>query len=163
MTREDGNADRSNEQVGREMKMEIRNGSISEEVVKAVKENPDLTYAQIARLLDVKPHQVAVWANQIGIFRCKSTNRPAEDEGLEERIRQLEQELAEARQLKAAREIRFESDGSKLAVHGLGEQPLIADHKDWLRFLRKNGAAALREFIEVQFGSAHGNGSPRVQ
>jgi hypothetical protein len=139
------------------------NGSIREEVVKAVKENPDLTYAQIAKLLDVKPHQVAIWANRVGIFRRKPTNRPAEDEGLEERIRQLEHELAEARQLKAAREIRFERDGSKVAVHGLSEQPLIAEHKDWLRFLRKNGAAALREFIEEQFGTSNGSGSPRVQ
>jgi transposase-like protein len=138
------------------------NGSVKAEVIQAVKQNPDLTYAEIAQLLDVKPHQVAVWANQGGIFRRrKSTSLPTEPEelGLEAKIRQLEEQLVEARRLKALTEIRIEREGSKVAVYGLGAQPLIADYKDWLRFLRNNGAAKLREFIQSQFGSTNGNGS----
>jgi hypothetical protein len=142
------------------MDMHSANGSIKAAVIKAVKENPDLTYAEIADLEDVKPYQVAVWANEAGIFRRpKRGTARAQDDGLDERIRQLEHELSKARQLKAAQEIRFEREGSKVAVYGLGAQPLVADHKDWLRFLRKNGASTLREFIEAQFGSANGNGT----
>ena len=37
-------------QEGEEMNMENANGSIKAEVIKAVRENPDLTYAQIAEL-----------------------------------------------------------------------------------------------------------------
>jgi transposase-like protein len=145
--------------------MDNANGNIKEEVVKAVRENPDLTHAQIAQLLSVKPHQVAVWANQAGIFRRrKSANAAAQDDGLDEQIRQLERELSEARRLKAAREIRFERDGSAVAVYGVGAQPLVADHKDWLRFLRKSGPSMLREFIEAQFGGgANANGNGTVQ
>jgi hypothetical protein len=36
------------------------NGSLKAEVIKAVKENPDLTHAEIAELLGVKLHQVAI-------------------------------------------------------------------------------------------------------
>jgi hypothetical protein len=39
------------------------------EVIKAVKENPDLTYAEISELFNLKPHQVAILANKAGIFR----------------------------------------------------------------------------------------------
>jgi hypothetical protein len=138
------------------------NGSLKAEVIRAVQQNPDLTYAEIAKLLDVKPHQVAVWANQGGIYRRrKSEPLPSapEDAGLEDKIRQLEQQLAEAKKLKALTEIRFEREGSKVAVYGLGSQPLSAEYKDWLRFLRNNGAAKLREFIQAQFGSTNGNGT----
>jgi hypothetical protein len=146
--------------------MDNANGSIKAEVIKAVRENPDLTYAQIAELLGVKPHQVGIWANQDGVVRRrrKSATQPTpQDDGLDGKIRQLEQQLAEVRRLKALTEVKFEREGSKVAVYGLGVQPLVAEYKDWLRFLRKNGASMLREFIQAQFGSANGNGSSRVQ
>lgn len=149
-----------------EMNMENANGSIKAEVIKAVRENPDLTYAQIAELLGVKPHQVGIWANQDGVVRRRrkpATQPTAPDDALEARIRQLEHALSEVRRLKALTEIKFERDGGKVAVYGLGAQPLVAEYKDWLRFLRKNGASMLREFIQAQFGSANGNGSGRVQ
>ena len=139
------------------------NGSLKAEVIQAVKENPDLTYAQIAELLGVKPHQVTVWANAVGVYRRRKAARlpRPEDDGLDNKIRQLEQQLAEIRQLKATTEIRFEREGSKVAVYGIVAQHFVAEYKDWLRFLRKNGAARLREFIEAQFGSANGNGTIR--
>jgi transposase-like protein len=136
------------------------NGNLKAEVTQAVQEHPDLTYAQIAELLGVKPHQVAIWANQVGIFRRrKLASQSAQGGSLDNRIRELEQQLAEARRLKALTEFRFEREGSKVAVYGLGSQPLVAEYKDWLRFLRENGAARLREFIQAQFGSANGNGA----
>jgi DNA-binding transcriptional regulator YiaG len=148
-----------------ETNMENANGSIKAEVIKAVRENPDLTYAQIAELLGVKPHQVGIWANQDGVVRRrrKPANSLAQDDGLDGKIRQLEQQLSEARRLKAATEIRFEREGNKVAVYGLGAQPLVAEYKDWLRFLRKNGASRLREFIEAEFASAKGNGNGTIQ
>ena len=139
--------------------MNNANSSIKTEVIKAVRENPDLTYAQIAELLGVKPYQVTIWANQVGIFRRKAANHCSQDEGLEEKIRRAEQHLAELRRQKALTEIRFEREGSTVAVFGVGSQPLVAEHKDWLRFLRKNGAAMLREFIQGQFGGTNGNGT----
>lgn len=149
-----------------EMNMGNANGSIKAEVIKAVRENPDLTYAQIAELLGVKPHQVSIWANQDGVVRRRrkpATQPTPQDDGLDGKIRQLEQQLADFRRLKALTEIKFEHEGSKVAVYGLGAQPLIAEHKDWLRFLRKNGAAMLREFIEAEFASAKGNGNGTIQ
>ena len=144
--------------------MNKSHGSIKAEVIKAVKENPDLTYAQIADLHDVKPHQVAVWANGEGIFRRHKRSVPSPEDGrLDDKIRDMEQQLAELRRMKAATEIRCEREGSKVAVYGLGAQPLVAEHKDWLRFLRKNGASMLREFIHAQFPSVNGNGSGSVQ
>jgi hypothetical protein len=143
--------------------MDNANGKIKAEVVKAVQENPDLTHAQIAELLGVKPYQVTIWANRVGIFRRrKPASDGSQDNILDDKIRRLEYELADARRQKAAIEIRFERDGSKVIVYGLGAQPLIAEHKDWLRFLRRNGAAMLREFIGAQFGSVNGNGSSTV-
>ena len=136
------------------------NGNLKAEVTQAVQEHPDLTYAQIAELLGVKPHQVAIWANRVGIFRRrKLTSQSAQGGSLDNRIRDLEEQLAKARRLKALTEIRFEREGSKVAVYGLGSQRLVAEYKDWLRFLRENGAARLREFIQAQFGSANGNGA----
>jgi hypothetical protein len=82
---------------------------------------------------------------------------------LDEKIRQLESQLSEARRQKVLTEIRFERDGNKIAVYGLGAQPLVAEYKDWLRFLRKNGAAMLREFIQAQFGCTNGNGEGVVR
>jgi predicted transcriptional regulator len=141
------------------MNMDNTNGSVRVEVVKAVKENPDLTHAEIAELLGVKPHQVAMWANQAGIFRRKHANPPVQGNNLDDKIRQLEQQVAELRRLKALTELRFEREGSKVAVYGLGAQPLVAEYKEWLRFLRDKGAAKLREFIQARFGSANGNGT----
>lgn len=144
--------------------MDNANGSIKAEVIKAVEENPDLTHAEIAELFGVKPYQVAIWANQAGIYRRRTRGAvTAPGDGLDDRIRQVEQQLAELRRQKALTEVRFEREGSKVAVFGLGSQPLIAEHKDWLRFLRKNGAAMLREFIQSQFGSTNGNGRGAVQ
>ena len=139
------------------------NGSLKAEVIQAVQENPDLTHAQIAELLGVKPHQVTVWANGVGIYRRRKTARllSQDDDGLENTIQQLERQLAEARRLKATTEIRFERDGIKVAVYGIGAQHFVAEYKDWLRFLQKNGAARLREFIQAQFGSTNGNGTIR--
>lgn len=139
--------------------MENQANSKKAEVIQAVKENPDLTYAQIAELFGVKAYEVAIWGNKNGIFRRRKLGNPEDDSGLDDRIRQLEQQLAEARRLKAATEIRFEREGSKVAVYGLGSQPIIAEHKDWLRFLRKEGAALLREFINNEFGDSNGNGA----
>ena len=139
------------------------NGSLKAEVIQAVQENPDLTHAQIAELLGVKPHQVTVWANRDGIYRRRKTARllSPEDDGLDNKIQQLERQLAEARRLKATTEIRFEREGIKVAVYGIGAQHFVAEYKEWLRFLRKNGATRLREFIQAQFGSAKGNGTIR--
>jgi hypothetical protein len=141
--------------------MSAPNGNLKAEVIQAVRENPDLTYAQIAELLGVKPHQVAVWANADGIYRRRKPGclpNPEKD-GLDNKIQQLEQQLAEARRLKAATEIRFEREGSKVAIYGIVAQPLIAEYKDWLRFLRGNWAARLRGFIQAQFGGTNGNGT----
>jgi DNA-binding transcriptional regulator YiaG len=149
-----------------EMNMENAKGSIKAEVIKAVRENPDLTYAQIAELLGVKPHQVGIWANQDGVVRRRrkpATQPTPQDDGLDGKIRQLEQQLAELQRLKALTEVKFEREGSKVAVYGLGAQPLVAEYKDWLRFLRENRAARLREFIQSQFGSAKGNGNGTIQ
>jgi hypothetical protein len=46
---------------------------------------------------------------------------------------------------------------SKVAVFGVGAQPLVAEYKDWLRLLRNGWGAKLREFIQVQFGSVNGS------
>lgn len=137
------------------------NGSLKTSVIQAVKEHPDLTYAEIAELLDVKPHQVAVWANQGGIFRRRKLTSPSspQEDSLDEKLRQAEQQVAELKRLKALTEIRFEREGSKVAVYGLGAQPIFAEYKDWLRFLRNNGATKLREFIQAEFGAVNGNGS----
>jgi hypothetical protein len=107
----------------------------------------------------LKPHQVAILANKAGIFRRQRVASAAQDDTLDEKIRRLERELSEARRQQALTEIRFERDGRKVAVYGLGAQSLVADYKDWLRFLRKNGAAMLREFIQAQFGGTNGNGT----
>lgn len=134
------------------------NGKLKAEVIQAVKNHPDLTYAEIAELFSVKPNQVGSWANQAGIRRQKSAIIPTQEDGeLNGKILRLEQELAEARRLKAATEIRFERDGSKVAVFGVGAQPLVAEYKDWLRLLRNGWGAKLREFIQVQFGSVNGS------
>src|SRR5258708_37657402 len=86
------------------------NGSLKAEVIQAVKENPDLTYAQIAELLGVKRHQVAVWTNGCGIYRNRKVTplMSPQGDGWDNKIQQLERQLAEARRLKAATEIRFE-------------------------------------------------------
>lgn len=142
------------------MNMDNANGSMKAAVVKAVMENPDLTYAEIAQLEGAKPHQVAVWANEAGIFRRpKRSTSQAQEDGLDDRIRHLEHALSEARKQKALTEIRFERNGSKVLVYGVASQPLVAEHKDWQRFLRKNGAAMLREFIEAQFDRRNGSGT----
>ena len=136
----------------------VGNRSLKAEVIQAVKENPDLTYAQIAELLGVKRHQVAVWANVCGIYRNRKAARlrSPQPDGLDNTIQQLERQLAETRRLKAATEIRFEREGSRVAVYGIVAQSFIAEYKDWLRFLRSNGAARLREFIQAQFRSTDG-------
>jgi hypothetical protein len=103
------------------------NGSLKAEVIQAVQQHPDLTYAEIAQLYEVKPHHVAVWANEAGIYRrrkCESLPNEPEDAGLDDKIRQLEQQLAEAKKQKALTEVRFEREGAKVAVYGLGAQPL---------------------------------------
>ena len=138
------------------------NGSVKAQVIQAVQQHPDLTYAEIAQLYELKPHQVAIWANEAGIYRRrKSTSLMTEPEelGLDDKIRQAEERLSELKRQKTLTEIRIEREGSKVAVYGLGAQPLVAEYKDWLRFLRNNGAAKLREFIQTQFGSTNGNGS----
>jgi hypothetical protein len=140
------------------------NGSVRAAVIQAVLQHPDLTFAEIAELHDVKPHEVACWAHQEGVYRRQRRKRTSllpepKELGWDVKIRQLEEQLAEARRQHALTEIRFEREGSKVAVYGLGAQPLIADYKDWLRFLRNNGAAKLREFIQTQFGNTNGNGS----
>ena len=148
----------------REMDMDNTNGSLKSEVIKAAKENPDLTYAEIGELYDLPSYRVASLARSAGIFRNRRRSKAmTEGELLDDEIRQAEQKLAELRRQKALTEIRLERDGSKVAVYGLGAQPLVAEHRDWLRFLRKNGAAMLREFIEAEFTSAKGNGNGTIQ
>jgi len=143
--------------------MNNANGSVKAEVIKAVLENPDLTYEEIAKLYDVERHQVGVWARGEGIYRRQRSKASPDESGLDEKILQAEQHLAELRRQKVLTEIRLERDGSKVAVYGLGAQPLVAEHRDWLRFLRKNGAAMLREFIEAEFASAKGNLNGTIQ
>lgn len=143
--------------------MESPKEKAKREAIEAVKNHPDLTYQEIAVLCSsdeytVKLHQVCLWAKEEGHSRRprrQGTAKAVEghEEDLDTKIRQLEQQLAEARQQKAATEIRFDRDGSNVVVYGLGAQPLVADHRDWSRFLRKSGVALLRQFINENFPS----------
>ncbi len=58
--------------------------------------------------------------------------------------------------------ISFDHDrDGNVIVHGVGAQPLKAHYESWLRFLRQNGGAGLREYITkncVEF-ERHSKGS----
>jgi hypothetical protein len=63
---------------------------------------------------------------------------------LEGEIHQVEQKLQQLRARKALLEIRIEEDGETITVYGVGE-PIARHRSDWLRWLKANGAALLRE------------------
>ncbi len=133
---------------------------LKRQVIEAVKQNPDMTYAEIAIVYDVQVPCICLWAKEAGVARrlrksvetpqTVETETPQPDE-VDLKIQRLEQQLAEARRFKEETEIRFEYDANLVYVYGLGAKPLVAEFKLWLRFLSKNGAALLRQFIEATF------------
>jgi hypothetical protein len=142
--------------------------AMREAVVKAVRENPDKTYSEIAQLHGVPMAQVSVWARGAGIRRKSPRGEGRirglgklwnmEEDSLENIVREKEAELASLKQELASQTIRFEREGEIIVVHGISRYaPFKAHHKDWLRFLRKQGPAQLRELIASAFGH-NGNG-----
>ncbi len=137
--------------------------AVKEAVVKAVRENPDKTYKEIAEAHGVPMAQVSVWSRKAGIWR-KATRGEGrirglgqlwnvEDGSLENLVREKEAELARLRQELATQTIRFEREGEIIVVYGISRHtPFRAHYKDWLRFLRKQGASQLRELIASTFG-----------
>ena len=137
--------------------------AIKEAVVKAVRENPDKTYKEIAEAHGVPMAQVSVWSRKAGIRRKASRGEGrirnlgqlwnVEEDSLENLVREKEAELARLRQELATQTIRFEREGEIIAVHGISRHtPFRAHYKDWLRFLRRQGASQLRELIASTFG-----------
>jgi alkylated DNA nucleotide flippase Atl1 len=142
--------------------------AMKEAVVKAVRENPDKTYGEIAQLHGVPMAQVSVWARQAGIRRKATRGEGrirglgklwnANEDSLENLVREKEAELARLKQELASQTIRFEREGEIIAVHGISRHiPFRAHYKEWLRFLRKQGPSQLRELIASAFGH-NGNG-----
>jgi transposase-like protein len=132
--------------------------AMKEAVIKTVRENPDKTYREIAQLHGVPMAQVSVWAREAGIRRKASRGEGrirglgklwnVEQDSLENIVREKEAELARLKQELATQAIRFEREGEIIAVHGISRYaPFRAHYKDWLRFLRKQGPAQLREII----------------
>jgi transposase-like protein len=131
---------------------------MKEAVIKAVRENPDKTYREIAELHGVPMAQVSVWAREAGIRRKAPRGEGrirglgklwnVEGDSLENIVREKEAELARLKQELATQTIRFEREGEIITVHGISRYtPFRAHYKDWLRFLRKQGPAQLREVI----------------
>jgi transposase-like protein len=132
-------------------------------VVKAVREDPGETYKEIAEAHCVPMAQVSVWARKAGIRRKVSRGegrvrglaqlRNVEEDSLESLVREKEAELARLRQELATQTIRFEREGEIIAVHRISRHtPFRPHYRDWLRFLRKQGASQLRELIASAFG-----------
>jgi alkylated DNA nucleotide flippase Atl1 len=141
---------------------------MKEAVLKAVRENPDKTYGEIAQLHGVPMAQVSVWARQAGIRRKATRGEGrirglgklwnANEDSLENLVREKEAELARLKQELASQTIRFEREGEIIAVHGISRHIAFRAHyKEWLRFLRKQGPSQLRELIASAFGH-NGNG-----
>jgi hypothetical protein len=137
--------------------------AIKEAVVKVVRENPDKTYKEIGDAHGVAMAQVSVWSRKAGIRRKAARGEgrirdsgqlwTVDDGSLENLVREKEAELARLRQELATQTIRFEREGEIIVVYGISRHtPFRAHYKDWLRFLRKQGASQLRELIASTFG-----------
>ena len=124
------------------------NQKLRDEALKAVVEIPDLTYAQIGEILGVSGALIGVWVHSAGITRRqRKAKQLTETVDVDAQILWLEKQLDEAT------DIHFERDGNDVVVYGLGPEPVVANVKDWVRFLRHNGGAMLREFIGDEFGN----------
>jgi len=139
--------------------------AMKEAVVNAVRENPGKTYKEIGELHGVPMAQVSVWAREAGIRRKAPRGEGRirglgklwnlEEDSLENIVREKEAELAKLKQELATQTIRFECEGEIIAVHGISRyNPFRAHYKDWLRFLRKQGPAQLREMIATSSATA---------
>lgn len=80
-----------------------------------------------------------------------SVRQPPANQNLDREIRQTQQTLEQAEQTlqllraqKALLEIRVEEDGDIITIYGVGE-PIARHRSDWLRWLKANGGAVLRE------------------
>ena len=66
------------------------------------------------------------------------------DHGLDRKIQRAEERLQQLRARKASLKTRMEEDGETITIYGVGG-PITRHWYDWLRWLKANGAALLRE------------------
>jgi transposase-like protein len=135
-----------------------------QEIVQLLKE-PDLSYSEVANLCGLKYEQVLSINYKHGVRPSRSRRSKVEMlsgrtpaapdyDQIDQELQQLEARRQELLKQKADLEIRFTvEDGGNVSINGLNGHPLTAHYTQWLRFLRKNKAAELREFIGQKFGA----------
>jgi len=126
-------------------------------VIKYLKD-PDISYQQIADLFKIKINQVAYIAKKNNIQRRPRVKEPDDSvvvlSQVDREIQEMEQKLRALREKRQELEIQFEASPDGLIfIYGVAPEGLAANYKDWLRFLKNNGAAKLREFIQKKYGS----------
>ncbi len=126
-------------------------------ILETVRQNPGLTYREVAAMLHTKAALVGKQARQAGIHRYKPRRLASQGVAsvldgpplpLEIASARTKKTLALLEQQLASREVFFEADGEIVVVHGVADVPLQAHYLDWLRFLQNCGAARLRKFID---------------
>jgi len=134
-----------------------------QEVTQLLKE-PDLSYSDIAKLCDLKYEQVVSvnYKHRVRPLRPRrsqadmltvSTPAVSDYDQIDQELQQVEARRQQLLKQKADLEICFiVEDGGNVSINGLNGHPLTAHYTQWLRFLRKNKGAELREFISQKFG-----------
>ncbi len=113
------------------------------------------SYPEIAKAYNLSVSVVAYHCRKAGINR--HTDGTAEKEldvdlkalnaKHEDLLRQAEEIARKIQEMT----ISFDHDrDGNVIVHGVGAQPLKAHYESWLRFLRQNGGAGLREYITAR-------------
>lgn len=148
------------------MAKSILSPELEKEILVGLKD-PSMSYSDIAGALGLEYIQVYNVNLKHGIRPVysragKATARPAapvlvigltEYEKAQQELKALDEKRAQILKHIAELEIRFEREDKNVLVYGLAESPLKADYRQWLRFLRTNKAAELREFINRKFGT----------